>query len=75
MRRYCLLSSIEGQAPNPDLFFWVQFGLLWERLAEISDVHRSEYLEKARICLQLAEIIRTNLEHRKSKILLIRLST
>jgi hypothetical protein len=77
--RFCvaeaaLVSPIEDQTANPDLFFWVQFGLLWERLAGISDVHRSEYLEKARTCLERAEIIRAKLERQRIRILLIRLN-
>lgn len=56
-----VVRSDENQSSNPDVLFWVQFALLWERLAEMSHLHRFEYLSKARACLARAEIIRSEL--------------
>jgi hypothetical protein len=51
----------ENKPSSPDLTFWIQFALLWQRLADISYARRSEYLEKARACLARADIIRAKL--------------
>jgi hypothetical protein len=51
----------ERRAETADLFFWVQFASLWDRLAEISHQHRSEYLIKAKDCLERARLIKSKM--------------
>lgn len=51
----------ERRPETADLFFWIQFASLWERLAGISHHHRSEYLTKAKDCLEKAQVIRSKM--------------
>jgi hypothetical protein len=56
-----LVSPYENKPSSPDLTFWIQFTLLWQRLADMSYARREEYLEKAKTCMARAEIITSRL--------------
>ena len=54
-----MASKFENQPLSSDLRFWVQFAVVWDRLAEMSSgANRSEYLAKAKTCIERADSIR-----------------
>ena len=58
---WAVVCTPERRAHESDYFFWVQLASLWERLAEFSHEHQSEYLSKAKDCMEKARLMKSKI--------------